>query len=583
MNTNNSAVSTFPDVWYDLWKLDQPLDLEAFLQSDLLAVRRNEMKTKTIIFRTTGSISVIASMFLAIHILRSHAGLSTTYHRLVFGLSVADILSSSAMALSSTMVPKEMNYFVPYAQGNITTCTTQGFLMAVGYLIAGAYNCSICFYYFAIIRYNKKDEYIRTKLEPWFHGISIVCPLVFLGIIGLVVNAYNALGGICQFYQNYPPHCIGYEIGDTPEGFSIPCGRGDEGNNPILLYSTYIVLFLFGVLMPIVVIVGTMLLMYRSVVKIEKKMQRYGVRSLRLSIRIQEGIVPGGMQNYDVNSMRHLSVRTPEGNRDVQNYKNVNSPLRRLSARRPPAGPHRNENADANSIANANGTVKDRIKRLIMCTIPCLRRDDQPTPRFNRATSRKKRAILKMAIGYALAWSFVFIPYIMDTLLRRYYAGEILFACLTPLQGLYNFLVFLSPKVRSAKRSKRNKLTWGQAFIKAYMSKGERRRTEGNTRINSNRGNLSLQQRFRNSLKSLSLTRRMNKKSPNASSRNNQINSEDSTSVAAGRSPSPDHPSDHLKSDEAQTMRNEIVPDEEENYKETKASDDDNHDISFLP
>ena len=160
--------TTFPDSWDDLYKLDQPLNFEAFLDSDLLATRRNQINTRGIIYRITGSVSTIASMCLVVHILRSHHGLSTTYHRLVFGLSICDILSSFGFVLSSTMVPKEMNYLVPGAQGNSTTCTAQGFLFSIGSTAANLYNCSICFYYLSIIRYNKKDEYIRDKLEPCF-------------------------------------------------------------------------------------------------------------------------------------------------------------------------------------------------------------------------------------------------------------------------------------------------------------------------------------------------------------------------------------------------------------------------------
>ena len=160
--------STFPDSWDDLYKLDQPLDFEAFLNSGLLAARRNQINTRGIIRRTTGSVSTIASTCLILHILHSHHGLSTTYHRLVFGLCIGDTISSFASVLGSTMVPKEMNYFIPSAQGNTATCTAQGFLISVGNMVTNLYNCSICFYYLSIIRYNKKDEY------TWFHGISIL-------------------------------------------------------------------------------------------------------------------------------------------------------------------------------------------------------------------------------------------------------------------------------------------------------------------------------------------------------------------------------------------------------------------------
>jgi hypothetical protein len=447
MNTNNTTAntSTFPDSWGDLYRLDQPLDFEAFLNSDLLAARRNQINTLGVIRHTTGSVSTIASTCLIVHILRSHHGLSTTYHRLLFGLSIADIMSSFAQALGSIMVPKEMHYFIPYAQGNTATCTAQGFLIGVGGTIAAMYNCSICFYYLSIIRYNKKDEYIRNKLEPWFHGISIVFPLV-CGFIFIAMKGVNVYESSCFLTQNDPPHCIGFESGETPEGFSIPCGRGDGGENPIL----YLVAAIVGVgpalIITPTVIVGTMLLMYRSVSKIEQKMRNYGVNALRLNARS--------------------------------------------------GGGNRGDNAETNSTRSANEQegIMSRIKRTVfMCMIPrCLHRDDQPpTSRSNGATSQK-RAILHMAAGYALAWAFVCIPAIMVGLfLRQSYETLIFLAFLTPLQGLFNFLTFMSPKVRSAKRSRRGEnLTWRQAFIKAYLSRGDRRRTgrnlsSGNTRTGS--------------------------------------------------------------------------------------------------
>ena len=432
MNTNNTtANTTFPDSWGDLWKLDQPFDFEAFLNSDLLAAKRNEINTHAIIRRTSGSVSAIASTCLILHILRSHHGLFTIYHRLVFGLCIGDILSSFAHAISSTMVPKEMNYFVPGAQGNMTTCTAQGLLITVGAIAATLYNCSICCYYLAIIRYNKKDEYIRNKLEPCFHGISIIIPLV-VGFIFIAMKGYNANDSVCYFEQNYAPHCIGYESGDTPKGFNIPCGRGNGAENPILYLVTLIVGYGLVMIITPTVIVGTMLLMYRSVSKIERQMRNYGVSALRLNVRSGGG-----------------------GNRGTRRSASIN-----------------------------DQGIMSRIKRsTLMCvTPPCLhRRDDQPsTSRSNRTTSQK-RVILHMAAGYSFAWAFVQIPVIIYFFLHQSYEIYMLFACLTPLQGLFNFLVFMSPKVRNAKRPRRGEnLTWRQAFIKACMSKGDRRRTDRN-------------------------------------------------------------------------------------------------------
>jgi hypothetical protein len=208
-----------------------------------------------------------------------------------------------------------------------------------------------------------------------------------------------------------------------------------------------IVVYVLVLIITPIVIVGTMLLIYRSVSKVEHRMRNNGVSAL------------------------HLNARSRGGNRGENVETNNTRP----------------------SASNDQG-IMSRIKRsVLMCVIPpCLhRRDDQaPTSRSNRATSQK-RAILHMAAGYAFAWAFVFIPFMIVFFFHESHATEILHSCLNLLQGLFNFLVFMSPKVRNAKKTRRGEnLSWRQAFIKAYMARGERRRTgrnlsSGNTRTGS--------------------------------------------------------------------------------------------------
>ena len=172
--------------------------------------------------------------------------------------------------------------------------------------------------------------------------------------------------------------------------------------------------------------------MYRSVSKIEQRMQNYGGNALRLNARSRGG---NRGKNTETNSTRRS--------------------------------------------ANDQQGIMCRVKRLVLmvCMVPrCLhRRDGQPpTSRSNRATSQK-RAILHMAAGYDLAWALVFIPFLIPVFLHQ--SSPILTACLGPLQGLFNFLVFMSPKMRIAKQPRRGeKLTWRQEY---YMPRGERRRTAG--------------------------------------------------------------------------------------------------------
>ena len=94
-----------------------------------------------------------------------------------------------------------------------------------------------------------------------------------------------------------------------------------------------------------------------------------------------------------------------------------------------------------------------------------------PTP---TSTCTKHGSPLHMS--YSLAWALTSIPfYILHYCISNKATG-ILMAILTPLEGLYNLIVYMLPKVRTARNTKRVKLPWRQAIAKAWMSKGEKDR-----------------------------------------------------------------------------------------------------------
>jgi hypothetical protein len=129
------------------------------------------------------------------------------------------------------------------------------------------------------------------------------------------------------------------------------------------------------------------------------------------------------------------------------------------------------------------------------------------TTKSNHMTSQK-RAGLNMAIGYAGAWLLVWTPYfvpiiswivvpnsvLLDTVLVIFVASTL------SLQGFFNFVVFMAPKVRTTKmmyirrartdlsgnnnNQNQQHLTWCQAFYKAYMHRG-RRLEDGDLRTNN--------------------------------------------------------------------------------------------------
>ena len=164
--------------------------------------------------------------------------------------------------------------------------------------------------------------------------------------------------------------------------------------------------------------------MYRSVRKIERNMLNYGAGALRLRARVVD----------DPNAIRERGNQT------------------------------------------CPSILIKTLKTKLLCICPRACQNDD-TSRSNNARSHRKRAVLYMAMSYSLTWALVWIPfYIMLFVFRFYHFSSVLTGILSPLQGLYNLIVYMSPKVRHARNTRRGKLPWCQAIAKAWMSKGEQDR-----------------------------------------------------------------------------------------------------------
>ena len=203
--------------------------------------------------------------------------LSTTYHRLMLGMSVGDILFSLSQVTFGAISPSDMSYMVWNARGNLATCTANGFFVVMGMMLTLFYSCSLNIYYLILIKYNKSESYIRKKVEPFLHGVPISVALAW-SIGGVVNKNYNDVGsGECGTAPIYNPrHCQGYEDGEVREGFTIPCGRG-RGEAFYLTFGG-----LATIITPIVIGVSLGML-YRHVSKQEKRMVRYGTGALHTS------------------------------------------------------------------------------------------------------------------------------------------------------------------------------------------------------------------------------------------------------------------------------------------------------------
>jgi len=187
-------------------------------------------------------------------------------------MSVGDILSSLAFAQFNSAAPSDNDYYVWNARGNQATCSAQGFAFNLGANTSLYYTCSLILYFLAVVKYNKMDSYIRTKIEPFLHGVPIVWGSIASTTLLVGKNLNNVYAGeFCTNPVYDPPHCIGYDDEEVREGFDISCRRGRDGAE-VFLYLNFAITF-FAV--PII-IVTSLWMLYRAVKQQEHTIARYG-------------------------------------------------------------------------------------------------------------------------------------------------------------------------------------------------------------------------------------------------------------------------------------------------------------------
>ena len=74
--------------------------------------------------KCTGFLSLCASTFIVQHVLRDKKRRGLTYHRLLCGMSISDMVGSFMCFLSTWPIPKGEAYL---ASGTVQTCAAQGF------------------------------------------------------------------------------------------------------------------------------------------------------------------------------------------------------------------------------------------------------------------------------------------------------------------------------------------------------------------------------------------------------------------------------------------------------------------------
>ena len=239
----------------------------------------------------SSAMSVTGSSLIIFLICRSNKRLSTTYRRLVFGMSVMDIIFSAAYFFSTLPSPKDTPTLWK-AIGNTSTCTLQGLCIFVGSLGAAMYSCALSTFFFLTVGKEVREEVMSTKIEPFFHAITLLY-VTSVGIYLLSTQSFNTAGTVC-LVTPFPQGC------DVKE--DMECTRGVNARYHFWHFMAYPIFVIFAI------ILANMLLLYFTVKAQYSKLDRYRTKAFT-----NNSTLPSGIQALRRNSAQ-LSSNMIESN-----------------------------------------------------------------------------------------------------------------------------------------------------------------------------------------------------------------------------------------------------------------------------
>jgi len=350
----------------------------------------------------------------------------------MFGMSIMDIAESTMMVVSTLPMPSDMvyNQFRGLSIGNNATCQAQGAIVNGAGMGTLAYNSSLCLYYFCAITLNVRYAYISKYIEPALHLFSIGSA-VFLGTIGIIGRFYNPMPyqSWCSV-ASFPYWCnSGNDSGGYGNGVvtgeygslteydecqinALTGGRGKK-QSTFAQYIFYLYVVIYGTItITMTSVIVTVFRQHRILKRHMKMIERKKIRR-RASLNVNDS----GNRNANANSNANA-----DGNDTIGGGENIGE----------------RSGGDGDKITKNHAKTKAIFVQAISYIIACFMVQIFPTLNFNSS----KQSTLYNNNTYAL-FSMIFFP----------------------LQGLYNFLIFVSHKVYTLRVADEN-ITLIQALKK---------------------------------------------------------------------------------------------------------------------
>ena len=362
------------------------------------------------------------------------------FHRILLVFSIHNIVLSIMYFLSTWPVPpSETTTTTPFASGTSTTCRIQGSILQYSGMACTLSNTCLAIYYVLVIKYNRKDSCLEMFWERIFYGGSMLFALT-TAVIPLPFDMYH------------DAQVVGCWIAAPPECSSQSSNIGaDDACSPTLEHGLRLGMFYVPLWSCFLIIFVSYVMIFRKVHKTEQRLRKYNFEEQATrNTRNQD------KTNATTRRTTNLTTINNESNNNEDNDKEQEKPKQHeqemVCTRRP-----------ALSAAGGDGVGK------------VVRQATQPY------LGEKSKQVLVQASLYIFAFYLTWIWVTMLSLIkwvkedRHPYALHILSNTFAPLQGYWNFLIYIRPtynlnrKYNTGGNDADHNVTRWQAFMRTIQ------------------------------------------------------------------------------------------------------------------
>ena len=239
----------------------------------------------SVIPHITGALSVLGSLFIIVDILRKRQKkLGTTYHRILLGMSLSDVVGSFAVALSTWPIPSLESGTIDGgsifgASGTQGTCSAQGFFVQVG-MAAPLYNGVLSVYYLLMVRYRWNENSNKMRLLENICHVLVWLLALGTAFASLGLGLFNSANVWC-WIAPLPLDCVSSVKAENGQG---TCVRGDNA------WVYRLAFYFIWIWLSFICVTFCMAMVYITVWKQTRRMDRYNVKGVNLSTERQSNV-----------------------------------------------------------------------------------------------------------------------------------------------------------------------------------------------------------------------------------------------------------------------------------------------------